>query len=356
MELDYTLLIIDLAERYFETAYGNGTKSSPGFRQMPDTFCRLIATGLACLDVVLGELRSSLQPPVEAAVRLRYASVLYKETENYMDAEDMLSKGMSLCDRFRLTDLKYNMQHLLARVTFLKNPKAAVRYLDGVIRDVEAVNHVPWIYAMRFLRVALSLQMAQTQETLTALSQLKVISSLSNGRKDHAIASVANGMEALIQIHRSTCSESIEQSQHALASARSTQLNPQATNIHQLATMMYFVDVLCSVYHASQNEAQAKMTEMNTFLDQRKEDPAWKVNGEFLVPLGENTSQQSQNIASESGVVHMDANGNLFLRLQWLPKDEIYTLAYVISAAVVMPKNPLDGHQAEIYLQQASSK
>lgn len=208
---------------------------------------------------------------------------------------------------------------------------------------------------MRFLRVALSLQMGQTQETLTALSQLKVISSLANGRKDHAVAAIASGMEALIQVHRSTSNDAIEQSQHALASARSVQLNSQAQNIRQLTVMMHFVDVLCSVFHANQNEAQAKMMEMNTFLDQRRADADWTEDGEFLVPLSEHTSRQSQATASESGAVHLNASGAVSLKLQWLPRDEIYTLAYVISAAVVMPKNPQDGHQAEAYLQQALS-
>ena len=33
---------------------------------------------------------------MEAAVRLRYAAVLYEETENYMEAEEALSKGVWL--------------------------------------------------------------------------------------------------------------------------------------------------------------------------------------------------------------------------------------------------------------------
>ena len=35
-------------------------------------------------------------------------------------------------------DLKYNMQHLLARVLFKQNSRASLKYLDGVINDVEA--------------------------------------------------------------------------------------------------------------------------------------------------------------------------------------------------------------------------
>lgn len=35
-----------------------------------------------------------MKPHVEASVRLRYATVLYEETENTMEAEEALSKGV----------------------------------------------------------------------------------------------------------------------------------------------------------------------------------------------------------------------------------------------------------------------
>lgn len=37
-----------------------------------------------------------MKPHVEAVVRLRYATVLHEETENMMEAEETLSKGVSL--------------------------------------------------------------------------------------------------------------------------------------------------------------------------------------------------------------------------------------------------------------------
>ena len=38
----------------------------------------------------------------------------------------------------RFFDLKYNMQHLLARVMNVTSSKASVKFLDGVLRDVES--------------------------------------------------------------------------------------------------------------------------------------------------------------------------------------------------------------------------
>jgi hypothetical protein len=38
---------------------------------------------------------------MEAKVRLRYAGVLFEETENYMEAETALSQGIILCEQVR---------------------------------------------------------------------------------------------------------------------------------------------------------------------------------------------------------------------------------------------------------------
>lgn len=38
----------------------------------------------------------------------------------------------------RMLDLKYSMQHLLARMLHKTNPKASLKAVDGMIQDVEA--------------------------------------------------------------------------------------------------------------------------------------------------------------------------------------------------------------------------
>lgn len=58
---------------------------------------KLIATGLGCLEAALAGGR--LEPRLEAKMRLRYAGVLLEETENMMEAETVLSKGITLCEQ-----------------------------------------------------------------------------------------------------------------------------------------------------------------------------------------------------------------------------------------------------------------
>ena len=52
--LDYSSLLIGLAEEYFAAAYGRESADQPGEREPdPHTFRKLISTGLACLETVL---------------------------------------------------------------------------------------------------------------------------------------------------------------------------------------------------------------------------------------------------------------------------------------------------------------
>jgi len=97
-KLDQPMLLMSLAEEYFEAAHKLAPSISTSMTIINvEAYEKLIATGLACLDTALKHIR--LPPRVEANMRLRYAGVLYEETENFMEAELTLSKGIALCER-----------------------------------------------------------------------------------------------------------------------------------------------------------------------------------------------------------------------------------------------------------------
>ena len=100
IEVDKSQLLISLAEEYFAAA--NQLALSIALSSNEDeiqVYDKLISTGLGCLATALKKMKMS--PRVEAKVRLRYAGVLFDETENYMEAETTLSHGIALCDRVR---------------------------------------------------------------------------------------------------------------------------------------------------------------------------------------------------------------------------------------------------------------
>ena len=48
-----------------------------------------------------------------------------------------------------MLDLKYSMQHLLARMLHKKNPKTSLKAVDGMIQDVEA--YVVCLFSMTMM-------------------------------------------------------------------------------------------------------------------------------------------------------------------------------------------------------------
>lgn len=98
VEVDKAQLLVSLAEEYFASAHELApTIVLSSSESNIEQYDELITTGLGCLAAALKKLK--LSPRVEAKIRLRYAGVLFEETENYMEAETTLSHGISLCDR-----------------------------------------------------------------------------------------------------------------------------------------------------------------------------------------------------------------------------------------------------------------
>lgn len=216
-------------------------------------------------------------------------------------------------------------------------------------------GHVSWLYALRFLRVSLSLDMNQQQETLVALTQLKLTASLATGKTDVAIAATACAIEAMTHINRSNSSEAIEQAQRALATVRSAQNNPLAAKVPVLSIIAYFVDLTCSLFKDETAIATTKMNAMHATLEELRNHPSWTADGTFLVPISQQSARTVQGRGSAHGVVITDQSNQAYIRMRWLPKDEIYTLGYLLSAAVAMSRNWQE-KVAEKHLQEAKSK
>ena len=93
-------LLISLAEEYFDAAHQIAPSVSLCMTgDHVGTYSRLIALGLGCLDTALKRVKLGFRE--EANIRLRYATVLYEETQNSMEADTTLSKGIALCERVR---------------------------------------------------------------------------------------------------------------------------------------------------------------------------------------------------------------------------------------------------------------
>lgn len=344
--LDHQLLLLSLAEDYFSAARSQAwPRESNHEKNTMRQYYKLIATGLACLETLLK--RFKLQPQMEANVRLRYASILYEETENILEAEQCLSEGMKLCDRYRIFDLKHNMEHLLAQVLFKASPRASLKFLDGVIKDAEAYQHTAWVYALRFLKVSLLLQLSSHQDTLSAFSQLKSISTLAEHFGDKAILAIASTLEALVHLRESSSTESIEQAQRAIALARSLQHDDAVGQISQLAILTNIVDLSCSLLQFDPSQAVAKMQAMQTSLEGPHD--SWHDDGSFLIPA---PSQGASRAPNGNGIVRKDSRGELSVMFSWAPWTDVYALGYLLSSISISHRNNSECPRSEQMLKE----
>jgi hypothetical protein len=98
---DTLAVLIGVAEDCFARAQ-SAVRDVARSREANDVneYCKLIATGLGCLEAALQT--KNLAPRLEAKMRLRYAGLLVDETENLMKAETALTKGIALCEKVKL--------------------------------------------------------------------------------------------------------------------------------------------------------------------------------------------------------------------------------------------------------------
>ena len=308
------LLLVTLAEEYLLLAHKVKIDD-------PEAHGRLIALALGCLEAILKQMK--LPPSDEAEIRLRYAVVLHEHTYNLMEAEETLGQGITLCERHKMFDVKYNMQYLLCQVLYQRNPRASFALLENSIRVVEAYQHVPWVYAFRFLRVYLSLQCKSPPEVRTAMNHLKRISETAQKHADKAIVTIASIMEALLCLQLRAADERKEQAQRALAVAKGHQLDPSIQAIPSLMALMHVVDLGCALQAVNVPLALQTLGSVQSVLQHQSEN--WRRDGYFNLPVN---APAMLNRGASNGPIRTHNDGTQTLVFRWLPKDLAYALGF----------------------------
>lgn len=173
---------------------------------------------------------------------------------------------------------------------------------------------------------------------------------MASKRGDSAVVVTAAILEALTHIRSSNTAESIEHAQTALATVRSQQLDETVRQLPQLITIMHLVDVFCSLQVFNSTQAIQKMQAMHAMMDPAVNDNHWKNDGSFAVPVTQ--AGNFQNKLGPGGIVYKDERGREVLAFTWMPREDIYALAYLLSGAVVSHRNSWGGQKAEKYFRE----
>ncbi|GAB7340557.1 hypothetical protein MBLNU457_6971t1 [Dothideomycetes sp. NU457] len=343
LPIDYQVLMLSLAEEYISEARRNSKiVALNGSAEQAARYYQLIAQGLGCMDTVLTRWQFQ-DPRTEARLRLRYASLLFEETENDTQAQEILSRGITLCERSRLVDLKNAMNHLLVRIHFKSSPRAALKLIDNLLPDLEVYKQTAWVYAFRFLRASLYLQQASTSESHSALNQLKAVSEQAEKRRHVTISMMSSALEALIYLRNGT-TEAIEQAQRALAATRSHQLDPGLEEAPQITAFVNILDLLVDLVLQKTDTAAPKLQAMQNMMDKASKDQHWREDGACHVPI---PVQAAETLGEDSnGIMKRTANGQYALVFDWLARSELYALGYVLSGVATIQKDTTD-HRAQ---------
>lgn len=333
-EPEYPTLLCTLADDYLDIA-----------RKLPevtDEYQELVALALGCLESALANLK--LQPLKEAQTSLRYAQVLYEETENYDEAETQLSKAIELCERHKFIDLKYELQLLLSKVLYQSKPKAALRDVQRMIDDIEAYRHTAWLYLFRFQHAMFTLASSPLGDVHSSTTQLVKISNLARQNSDPVMLAFAAVVEALLHLS-SPSQEAAAATRTALAKARALQLNPDVEAIPQMTIIMEFIDLASSMQEGNIVQTEQKRKILQDVLYDAIGHSNWREDGHIHLPISKRSLAGVQ--VSTNGHI-FEKNGKHFIGFLWLLKEEAEALGFLFSADSAAHKNGYDG-KAEKY-------
>ncbi|KAF1834636.1 hypothetical protein BDW02DRAFT_568871 [Decorospora gaudefroyi] len=343
-------LLLSAADEYIVAARGMGSlfvreRKEAHIRQ----YYKLMSTAMGCMDTVLSEF--NMPPRDEAKLRLRYAALMVEETDIELTdissrIEEILTKQISLCGRHRLQDLKFAALHLQARYQFRTNHRAGLKSLDKPISEAETFQHIGWVYALRFLKITLALQIPGKVEVVLALQQLHAIQAHAERQGDRAIYVACCALEAIVHL-RSGAADRLEQAQRAIAAARSLQLQVSAEKLGSFGTLIDIIDIASGI-QTGRPDSKKSTALLEAILGQ-KDEGASRENGVFTVLIERSFGG---NLTSDTGgVFRRNAEKKDELVFAWLPKEDLKALCFHICG--------LDHHVHEkglIYMKEAHQR
>ncbi|KAK4203251.1 cohesin loading factor-domain-containing protein [Triangularia verruculosa] len=339
-------LLICLAEDFFEKANAASQKVAKSMSEAEVAeHHKLVATGLGCLDVALKS--NKLWPRLEARLCLRNASVLIDETNNIMEAETTLTRGIAVCDKNRFLDLKYCSQFLLMKTLFQRNPKAAFKLIEGHISDCGTYKHVHWIYAFRFLKASFHLQAGSPAEH-SAIDNLRKIAGVANQRKDHSIFAMAMLLEGFA--HMTTMKDDwANRVQLCIAQVSKIQME-SSVQIPQIDILLRLLDLACSLHQKTHSISAQKLNLLQRLLEELRNSPDWPLHtGEVLLSISR-MPNSAPTVSKDTRAVVRQGEGNVdYLVLSTLGRHEAWAIAWVFNGIVAHYRATTPGRSATLW-------
>lgn len=333
LPIDYRLLLLSLADDYIAQARLLTADIVDRERDAaPEQYYRLMATGMRCLERCISTHSPGEDHRAEALLRLRYAVLLYEETDNKEELETLLGLSISFCERNRLLDLKYSLQHLQSRTMFAAKPKAALKYLDAVIDEAVTWQHFPWIYALRFLRLSLSMQLGHGYVHESSL-QIKMLEVEAKRSRDYSVLAMAAIMSAYLQL-KTRHVDAVSEAQRAIATANAALASTKGAS-DQMHLMVSMLSHACNLDPHDSTKSKMTRDALEELLATSQKDDLPADCATLLIPLDHTNGG---NLTLETGgLFTRNAAGQDCLNFIWLSKNDAYVLGFLLSIASIFP-------------------
>ncbi|RMZ86206.1 hypothetical protein DV737_g318, partial [Chaetothyriales sp. CBS 132003] len=307
--------------------------------------------GLGCIESVLTNFH--LDPLREAQLSLRYAQVLFDETENHDDAERVLTKAIEICERNSFVDLKYSIQLLLSCVLFQSKPKAAVKDLQNLIEEAEVYKHAAWEYALRYQLVMFHLSDSNSRDLQQAMHQLEKLGGNSLKNNDRAVAAFSTTVEAMLHL-QSPCADAVTSAQRAIASARSLLMDPAVCHLVQLAFVLELIDLCCSIRQGNVEQNDEKRRVVHELFGKVGEDKSWLDHGSVLsLPV---CTSSLRGVALQKGGLVSQVGGKAVLQFSWLDVEEAEMAGFLLSAVSKARKGSSDRAKVQGFIDEGVNR
>jgi hypothetical protein len=352
---DTASLLIALAEEYFQAAHELAPAVALSMTVADvEAYEGLIATGLGCLDTALRRVK--LQPRVEANIRLRYAGVLFEETENSMEAETALTKGIALCERVCLGTLgicranthsesllRPQICHAVLASTihgeeepesFYESPGwshlgctnvSNCQLKTSLLAHLISYQHFSWVYVFRFLRASHALESSSLTDHHAAVQNLRAVANLAKQQNDNAIHLTASLMEALAFL-KIPGPEALQHVETALAQAWSFQMD-ESCKIPQIISLTHILAVSCALRKGNSQEMLIKLKEMQVMMDKTLSDNSWSSSSDVIVIPINRTPKSSHTVSRDTRMIlGIGDDGGDNLMMSFLSKRDAYCI------------------------------
>lgn len=294
------LTMFPLANEYLNTAHSMSWGLTAGYYEL-SMYHKLVSLGIACLYSVLEE--QNLHPFVEIQTRLKLASLLMDETENYAEADRVLSKGIAVANKSNYYMLNLQLKYASIQAIAGSNSKSALRVLESCISDAQFMgpNVMTTLYALHFLKISILLASPTSHDYTQAMEELDNLESQREGQKQVACMAYVIHALKLIQDRQTSdakpllaIAEDIENEvkmQISQAQNNAMAMNMQPPVIYPIVVQVSMLRIVCQMILSLESSANESLERSITELTELMDSPAlkvegvWAKDGKFYLPL-----------------------------------------------------------------------